>query len=380
MRSGFGFVRPLMQGVGRGAFKAIIVLAACCGLAGALARADSAADEAAFKGKDVTIFIGYSPGGVYDIYGRLVATHLGSSAETSGAGNYDHYGRLVAKHLGQHLPGHPNVVAKNMPGAGSLRLTRFLYTDAPKDGTAIGIVGRGVPFAPLLGFEGADYDPVKFNWLGSANNEVGICAFAHRAGITDWTVLRKKRVNMGGIGPSSDDELYPRIINAIFGTMMKIISGYPGPNDLDFAIERGEIDGRCGGPWSKAKAEHYDLFASGKLDIVLQLALAKHRDLPQVPLLTDIAANAQDRALLEAVVARERAAWPFVAPPGLPAERVKILRDAFAATLADPDFLSEANAIGLPHDFVRGEDIAALIDRVYQLPAADVARLRAILK
>jgi tripartite-type tricarboxylate transporter receptor subunit TctC len=357
MRLFSDFARRAFASAGRCA--AAMSVAAGAVLIAAAAHADSATDEAAayFKGKDITIYIGYSPGG-----------------------NYDLYGRLVAKHMSRHMPGHPNFIPKNMPGAGSLRLAKYIYTAAPKDGTVIGIVARGIPFAPLFGIAGADYDPTKFNWLGSTNDEVSVCAFAHRAGITDWKMLRTKAASVGSTGPASDNEQYPKIINAIFHTKMRIVSGYPGGKDVDLAIERGEVDGRCSWSWSSIKAGHYDLVKNGQLDIVLQLALSKHPDLPNVPLITDIAENDQDRALLEAVFARQRLAWPFVAPPGLEPGRVKVLRDAFEATLRDPAYLAEADKINLEHVLVRGDVIEDLINRTYKLPKASVERLRAILK
>jgi tripartite-type tricarboxylate transporter receptor subunit TctC len=322
-----------------------------------LIAAGSSAAVAQPSLKDLTIYIGYSPGG-----------------------NYDVYGRIIGRHIGRHLPGNPTVVVKNMDGAGSLKLTKYLYTTAPKDGSVIGVVSRGSPFGPLLNIPGADYDATKFNWLGSTNDEVSVCAFWHESGVKDWRTLREKSVSVGGTGPSSDNEQYPRIINAIFGTKMKIISGYPGGNNVDLAIERREVDGRCSWSWSSVKAGHASWVTEGKIVTVLQLSLTKHPDLPNVPLITDIAENAKDRALLEAVFARQRLAWPFVAPPDMPADRVKMLRDAFEATMNDPEFIAEADKMNLEHVLVKGADIEQLIARVYSLPEDSVQRLRTMLK
>ena len=310
-----------------------------------------------YRGREITVLIGYSPGGAYDVYGRL-----------------------VARYLGRHLPGRPGVVAKNMPGAGSLLLARHIYQAAPRDGTVLGVVARGIAFAPLLEVAGADFDPLAFNWIGSTNAEVSVCAFWHTSGVKDWRQLKQKSYAIGGSGPTSDNEQYPRIMNNILGTRIKIVTGYPGGNDIVLAMERGELDGRCSWSWSSIRSGHPHWLADRKIDVVMQLGLARHADLPDVPLVVDLAETAEDRQVLQAMFARQTMAWPFVTSPGVPPERVALLREAFMATLADADFRAEAQAANLELSPVSGQHIESLIAKVYAISATALVRLRAILK
>lgn len=178
-----------------------------------------------YKGKTVDMMVGYSAGGGYDVYARM-----------------------VARYLGKHIPGNPTVVVKNLEGAGSLRLANALYNALPKDGTVLGTIARGGAFDPLLGNKAAQFDAGKFNWIGSANDEVSVCVAWHTSGITKIEDTFDKELVVGGTGPSADTDQFPRIVNGVLGTKMKIVSGYPGGNDVSLAMERGEVQGRCG--WS----------------------------------------------------------------------------------------------------------------------------------
>lgn len=309
-----------------------------------------------YKGKEISLFIGYSPGGAYDAYARL-----------------------VAKHLPKHVPGRPAAVPKNMPGAGSLVLARHIYASAPKDGTVIGVIARGVAFGPMLGIQGADFDPLKFNWLGSTNDEVSICAFWHTTGISDWKALKEKPFAIGGSGPTSDNEQYPRIMNSVLGTKIKIVTGYPGGNEVVLAMERGELDGRCSWSWGSVKSGHPHWIKDNKINVVMQFGLAKHADLPHVLLIVDLAQSEEDRQVLRAVFARQTMAWPFVTTPDVPKERLAMLRAAFMATMADPEFLADAANAKLEVSPVPGERIAELIAEVYKTPDKVVQRIRALL-
>ena len=200
-------------------------------LSGSLGRAESPAEF--YKGKTVELYIGYSVGGGYDLYARV-----------------------LARHLGKFIPGHPTVVPKNMEGAGSLRLANWLYRVAPKDGTALGTFGRGTAFDPVLGEPGAQFDGTKFSWIGSANDEVSVCVAWQNTGVTSFNDLLTRDFTVGGTGGSSDTDQFPRIINGVLGTKMRIVSGYPGGNDVVLAMERGEVQGRCGWSWSSVKATH----------------------------------------------------------------------------------------------------------------------------
>jgi tripartite-type tricarboxylate transporter receptor subunit TctC len=308
------------------------------------AQAQSPADF--YKGRNVELYIGYSVGGGYDIYARL-----------------------LAKHMGKHIPGNPNVLAKNMEGAGSLRLANWLYNVAPKDGTAFGIIGRGTGFDPLLGRKGAQFDATKYTWLGSANNEVSVCVAWHTSGITKFEDLLTKELTVGGTGAAADTDQFPRIMNNMLGTKMKIVTGYPGGNDVGLAMERGEVNGRCGWSWSSVKATHQKWMDEKKIHILVQLALEKHPDLPEVPLVTDLATSDEQRQVLKLVFARQVMGRPFLAPPGIPADRVAALRKAFMDTLQDKDFLADAEKGQLEITPVSGADIQKLVIDTHQTPA-----------
>src|SRR5882762_4869720 len=241
----------MMLGILR-ATAAAIVLA----MAVAAAPAQNVADF--YKGKNVELYIGYSVGGGYDLWARV-----------------------LARHMGRHIPGNPTVVVKNMEGAGSLRLANWLYRIGPKDGSVFGIIGRGTGFDPLLGQQAAQFDATKFTWIGSGNHEVSVCvAFEGRAGISTFDDLRTKEMTVGGTGASADTDQFPRVVNGVLGTRMKIVSGYPGGNDVVLAMERGEVQGRCGWSWSSVKSTHGAMVTEKKLHVLLQLSLHKHPELP----------------------------------------------------------------------------------------------------
>ena len=204
-------------------------LAATLTLSAAAAQAQSPADF--YKGKTVELYIGYSVGGGYDVYARL-----------------------LARYLGKHIPGNPNVVPKNMEGAGSLRLTNWLYNAGPKDGTVLGTIARGAAFDPLLIKAPSNFDAQKFNWIGSMNDEVSVCVSWKDSGITKFDELYTKELIIGGTGASADTDQFPRLLNGILGTKFKIVTGYPGGNDVSLAMQRGEVKGRCGWSWSSVKS------------------------------------------------------------------------------------------------------------------------------
>jgi tripartite-type tricarboxylate transporter receptor subunit TctC len=317
-------------------------------------QAQSPADF--YKGKNVELYIGYSVGGGYDVYARM-----------------------VARHMGKHIPGNPTIVPKNMEGAGSLRVTNWLYNVAPKDGTVFATIGRGTAFNPLLGIPGGQFDATKFTWIGSANDEVSICATWHTKGITKFEELKTKPIAVGGTGASDDTTQFPKILNDVLDTKMKVVSGYPGGNDAVLAMERGEVDGRCGWSWSSVKATHKNWLDEKKINILIQLALEKHPELPDVPLVTDLAETEEQRRILRLIFARQVMGRPFVAPPGIPADRAEALRKAFMDTMNDKEFLAEADKAGLEITPVPGEKIQKLVEEVYATPAEITKKAAAII-
>ena len=310
-----------------------------------------------YKGKTVEVYIGYSVGGAYDVYARL-----------------------LARHMGKHIPGNPTLVPKNMEGAGSLRLANWLYTVAPKDGTAFGTIGRGVPFDPLLGRPGAQFEATKFSWIGSANDEVSICAAWHTTPVEKLEDLKTQEMMVGGVGGSNDTDQFPRIVNGVLGTRMKVISGYPGGADINLAMERGEVQGRCGWSWSSVVATHPAWIKDKKIKILAQMSLAKHPDLPNVPLIMDLARTDEERQILRVIFARQVMGRPFLGPPGIPPERLAALRKAFMDTMKDPEFLGEAKKGELEITPVPGEDIEKLVAEVYQTPKEIAEKAAAMVK
>jgi tripartite-type tricarboxylate transporter receptor subunit TctC len=298
--------------------------------------------------------------------GRTIELDIGTSV----GGGYDAYGRMLARHMGKYIPGNPAIVPKNMEGAGSMRLANHLYNTAPKDGTSFGTINRGTPFEPLLANKGAQFDATRFNWIGSTNNEVSVCVAWHTTGITTFDDLLKRELVVGATGPSADTYQFPKITNAVLGTKFKIVTGYPGGNDVDLAMERGEVEGRCGWSWTSVKSLRQPWLDRKQINILYQMGLSKHRDLAGVPLIVDLARTEEERAILRLIFARQVMAWPFLAPPGTPAERVDVLRKAFLQTMQDKDFLAEADKAGLEITPVAGEDIQKLVQQAYATPAA----------
>jgi tripartite-type tricarboxylate transporter receptor subunit TctC len=333
---------------------AAIVIAAIV-LHAAPAGAQSVEDF--YRGRTIDLDIGYSTGGGYDLYARL-----------------------LARHLGKHIPGNPTVVPKNMAGAGSLRLTNYLYSAAPRDGSVIGATSRGAASDPLLGEPGAQYDASTFSWIGSLNNEVSVCVVLRSAGIAKFDDLLSQTLTVGSTGAGDDTYQFPAMINAVLGTRFKIVAGYPGGNDVTLAIERGEVQGRCGWSWSTIKTTRPDWIASKKIVVLVQMSLSKHPELPDVPLLRDFAKTDEQRQIFKLFCARQVMGRPIVAPPGLPADRLAALRQAFADTMTDKDFRTDAETNKFEVNPVSGGDIDALVKEIYQTPPEVTKKAAAILK
>jgi len=312
------------------------------GLGASLAHAESPAEF--YKGKTIEVYVGYSAGGGYDVYGRM-----------------------LARHMGKHIPGNPTMVVKNMEGAGSLRLANWIYNAAPKDGTAFGIIGRGAAFDPLFGNKAAQFDANKYNWIGSMNNEVSVCVSWKDSGVTKFEDLLEKELVVGGTGPSADTDQFPRILNGVLGTKFKIISGYPGGNDVSLAMQRGEVKGRCGWSWSSVVATQEQWYKDKTINVLVQLSLNKHEDLPHVPLIMDLAKTKEQKQILRLVFARQVMGRPFVAPPDVPADRVAALRKAFMDTMKDKEFLAEAEKAKLEVQPVSGEALQNIIKEAYEV-------------
>jgi len=295
------------------------------------------------------------------------------------ANAYDTYGRAVARHLGKHIPGNPTVIPVNRPGAGSLTAANFLYNSAPKDGATIALFNRSVPLEPLMGNSQARFDVRKFNWLGSVGNEVSVCVGWHTSAVKSWSDLLTKDFVAGAASYSADTGVFPLVLKNVFGAKIKIITGYPGGGEMSLAMEKGEIDGRCGWSWSGVKSSKPSWIAERQINVLVQLGLQKSAELPDVPLIIDQTTNDEQRQILKLVFSRQEFAWPFTAPPDIPDDRKQALRAAFAATLKDPEFLEDARRIQIDVSPVSGVAVEKLIGDLYQTPENIVAKLRNIL-
>jgi tripartite-type tricarboxylate transporter receptor subunit TctC len=316
-------------------------------------------------------------GSAADFYrGRNIELDISSSV----GGGYDTYARLIARHIGRFIPGNPTVIARNMEGAGGLRLANFLYNAAPKDGTTFATLYRGAVFEPLLGGKGAQFDATRFTYIGSASDEVSVCVAWHTAGVTTFEQVMTKELVVGASGQSADTYQFPKILNGVLGTRFKIIAGYAGGNDVDLAMERGEVQGRCGWSWSSLKSTRASWLADKKVNILFQMGLSSHPELPNVPLVTDLAVSDEAKAILKLIFARQVMAWPYVAPPEISEDRAEVLRTAFAKTMKDRDFMAEAERSHLEIRSVPGTSIQELVRNVYATPAAIVRRAADILK
>lgn len=320
-------------------------------LLGAECRADGVADF--YKGKTIMLMVGYSAGGTYDVTARI-----------------------LARHMSQYIPGHPNIVVTNEPGAGSLSLANRLYNVGARDGTQFALIGRGMASEPLIGTSDAMFDARKFSWLGSAANEVSLCVTYGNSPVKTWQDALAKPFTVGGNGSGSDPDVFSNVLRNLFGAQDRLVSGYPGTAELSLAMERGELDGRCGWSWTSIKAEKGAWLEDGKLNLIVQLALAKAPDLPNVPLLMDEAQNDEQKQILKLVFSRQVLGRPFVAPPGIPADRKEALRTAFDRTMNDADFRAEAQKNGIEINPVSGADMESLISELYQLPNDVIAKAR----
>ncbi len=329
----------------------ILRLAAALLVVAPSAMADEVADF--YKGKNLSLFVGYPPGGGYDVYARL-----------------------IARYMTKHMPGQPQFTVRHKPGAASLNLVSELYNVLPRDGTVFGMFSRSVAMDRLLGRAGANFDPVAFNWIGSANNEVSICAVWHAVGVRTIDAFMARPLTFAANAPGAESDVFPRILNNLLGTKFKVVTGYPGVNDLSLAMERGETDGRCGWTWSAAKAARGDWIRDDKIYVAVQFATEKHPELQHVPLVTELARNDRERSALDLILSQQAMGRPFAAPPGVPLARIDALRGAFSRAVADPDFLAEAIKQQLEIRLVDGEALQALVERMFKAPAEAVAAAR----
>lgn len=295
----------------------------------------------------------------------------------SGAGStYDIYARLLARHLGEHIPGKPTFVVQNMLGAGGLKVEEYLYRIAPKDGSVIGTIGRGLPFEPMLGQNEVNVDPLKFTWLGSMNRDVSLALSWFTSPVKTFDDLKNHELLVPGTGVGADSEIMPRAFNQLAGTRFKIIEGYRDTPVGALAMERGELDGIGYWSWSSIMAAHPDWVRDKKINLLFHTGMAPIADAPGVPSIRDLVTDPVAHSALAFLLAREVMGRPYLAPPGLPPDRAAALRAAFAATLHDPAFLQDAKRARLDVALVTGEEIDALLKDSAAAPPDVVARVK----
>lgn len=308
---------------------------------GGLAPAAAQTPEEFYRGNTITLLVGYSPGGTYDITARL-----------------------IAQHMGKHIPGNPQILVENLPGGGSMTALLRLYGQAPRDGTTIGVIKRSYVIDPLINPEGQDYSPDEFIPIGSTSSEVSVAAVWHTAGVTTFDDLQEQRITVGATSATDGSVRFPVLAQNLAGAQIHIIPGYPGGNDVTLAMERGEVDGRFGWSWGSVKSRSADWLENEMIHIIWQMGLAPAPDLPDVPFVMDYAETELDRNALQLLFSPQGMAWPVIAPPGVPADRIEVLRAAFDATMTDPEFIADAERLEIEVDPVQGAVMEELVQEV----------------
>lgn len=320
----------------------------------AFAMADPVADF--YKGKSVTMLISSSPGGGYDALSRI-----------------------VARHIAKHIPGKPEVVPRNMPGAGGIVATKHVYSSAARDGTVMAGVQNNAPLEPLFGTKAADYDPTKLNWLGTPSRETGLLFVWHTSPFKTIEDVKTKELTAGASGVNSAPAFYARVLNELLGTKIKVIAGYPGQNEAYLAIERGELDSYGVTFWSSLTSTKQQWLKDNKIRILLQYGPEKEDALKDVPWGPDLVKDKEDKQLFEAAYGPLSLGRPFILPPELPKDRLAALQKAFMDTMSDPEFKKEAAARKMDVSNPRsGEALHAEVLRLYATPEKIVDRLRRI--
>lgn len=298
---------------------------------------------------------------------------------TGVAGGYMEYARLLADHMGAHIPGQPSFIVQSMPGAGGLLATNYLYAQAPQDGTTFGIVHSSIPLAPLWGSKGVRFDPLKFNWLGSLDRVDGTCIAWHTSPIKTWSDMLSKEFTVGSSGAGSQMDTYPAALNRLFGTKIKVVGGYKDGTDVYLAMERGEIDGRCGGQMTVIKSARPQWLTEHLISVPIVFAEHRNPEFPDTPTILEFVNDEATRQQLDLLTLTQNFDRPVMLPPGVPQERVRELRAAFDATVKDPAFLADVVRMSLHVDPVSGVDMAAALVRAYALPPEVIAAARELM-
>jgi tripartite-type tricarboxylate transporter receptor subunit TctC len=336
-----------------------IVLASLFVLALTLLGAGVAPADDFYQGKTVRLLVGFPPGGGHDLYARL-----------------------IARHLGKHIPGNPNIIVQNMPGGGGMILANYLGNVVRPNGLTLGTLMRVLLIRQLIGAPEVKFDATKMRWVGNLNQEVTVCYVRAATGVDsiEDVMKGKKSIAIGGTAPGSTGVDFPKLENALIGTDFNIIPGYNGTSGLNLAMERGEIDGRCGYAYASLKSVNGEWLKNKFVNVLVQEATAKHPDLPDVPLILDYAKSDADRQLLTAAFEVQKLGRPYAFPPGTKDENVKIMRKAFDELYKDPEFLADAKNLKLEINPLSGEEIDEVIETVFATPPEQKKRLAQILE
>jgi tripartite-type tricarboxylate transporter receptor subunit TctC len=308
-----------------------------------------------YRGKQVTLAVSTGPGGSASLYAQA-----------------------VAHHMGRHMPGNPGIIVQHVPGAGGLVAANTAYNTAPRDGSYFITTSRTAPLDPLFGNPNAKFDARKFNWIGTANVEITTCISWFTAPVKTLQEAFTTELVVGGYGADGISTIFPKAVNKLTGTKFKVITGYQGSTEIMLAMERGENGGFCAIGWTFLKLRKTEWLREKKINILFQMAMEKHPDIPDVPLILDYAKTPDDRKVFELLFAPQEMGRPFFAPPGIPAERVQALRAAFERTLKDPQFLAEADKMGLEVQHLGGEHVHSVLEKIYAAPREVIERVKTI--
>jgi tripartite-type tricarboxylate transporter receptor subunit TctC len=330
--------------------KLIIFLCALAALA-APARA-----EPSFEGKTITIVTSTGVGGVYDLTARV-----------------------IARHMGRHIPGNPTLIVQNMPGGGNVLATNYMYNIAPKDGSVIATVHNAMPLHQVLHGRGVRFDAGKFNWLGSTGPENEVILVWKGVGIDTIKQAKEREVVLGATGAGSGLSIMPIAVNNVLGTRFKIVIGYKTSEDINLALERGEVQARAFGI-NSIMAQHPDWLTGRKVAFLAQAGVKRDKELPDVPLLTELAATEEQRAILKLISAPAGLGHPYLVPPGVPADRLAVLRAAFEATLKDKAFLADVDKLQIAIDPMGAEEASRIVADTINAPPAVVAQAKAAME
>ena len=303
--------------------------------------------------------------------GRTVTVAIGSGA----SGSHAQYGRLIARHMGQYIPGQPSLVAKYYPGAGGMTLANQLWQQMPKDGATFALINRTIFLEPLINGANAvgRFDPRKLSWIGSADSIIGVATAWHTSKVKTWKDLLEHELIVAAVGAASGTTKEAYLLRNLFGFKFRVIMGYPAGGDVDLALERGEVEGRANLAWQGLKNRGLNDVKEGRLRILYQMGLARHPELPDVPLVMDFARNERERQILTLNFGVNEVGYSFAAPPDVPAAQLDMLRAAFKRTTEDPKFIAEAAKQHLDVNYIPAERLQAIFDGLYATPPELIA-------